>query len=498
MSLSINTSNRVSGMSSGIDTESVVEGMMTAYQTKLDRQSQYTDKMEWKAEGYREINTLIKNFRSKYMSVLSSTNMLSESAYANNKVTINTATSAVSITASSAAGTGTMTIDSITQLAEAASLSSKNVFTGTTYTSDTTLANFSLTNAFQFDENDELSFTINDQQFTFTKDTTVAAMMKEINSSDAGVTMRFSSLTKGFSITASATGSANGIEIVNLTGNAFASENSALGIAQGTLMGKDAILSIEGTAVTQSSNTFTFDGITYTLGNTSSTPIDFTVSEDYQATVDSITSFVDAYNELVGTLQGKLEEKVYYKYPPLTDAQREEMSDEEIESWEKYAKSGMLTSDSYISSMLTSLRGAFYTTVEGTGMKMSDIGLTTGLYSDGAKITVDKDKLLNALKTNPDKVKNMFTQTSSTDNSEEEGLLVRISDAMLDYTKNTTSVALDSLEDRIDESEETEDDLKTYITDREEKLWSRFSAMEAALTKLNSMSGWISSLFPSS
>lgn len=497
MSLSINTTNRVSGMASGMDTEKVVEGMMAFYQARLDKQTQYTDKMEWKAEGYREINTLIKNFRAKYMSVLSSTNMMSNTAYSNNKVTMNTATSAVAITASSAAGTGTMTIDSITQLAEAAMLSSKNVFTGTSYSSDTTLENLQLTNKFQFDEEGKLSFTINDKQFTFTKDTSIAMMMKEINSSDAGVTMRFSSLTKGFSITADATGSTNGINIVNLTGNAFASENSAIGIAQGSLSGKDAVCKIEGIDVTQASNTFTFDGITYTLSAKSDTPISFTVSEDYQATVDSITSFVSAYNDLVGALQTKLQEKVYYKYPPLTDAQRDEMSDEEIENWEKYAKSGMLSNDSYISTLLTELRGSFYSTIEGTGMKMSDIGLTTGLYADGAKIVVDQNKLLNALKTNPDKVKSMFTQTASADNNNKAGLMVRISNALLDYTKGTTDVALDSLDDKIDESEEKEDAMKTQMTEREEKLWAKFSQMESALSKLNSMSSWITSLFPS-
>ena len=41
----------------------------------------------------------------------------------------------------------------------------------------------------------------------------------------------------------------------------------------------------------------------------------------------------------------------------------------------------------------------------------------------------------------------------------------------------------------------TEEDLETYMREREEVLWQRFSDMEAALTKLNSMSSWLSSLF---
>ncbi len=496
MSLTIDNSSRVSGLASGLETDTIVEGLISTYQTKVDKQAQNTTKLEWKADAYREINSLIKNFRSKYLSVLSDKNMMSGSSYGDLSVSMLTATSAVSVTAASSAVTGTYTIDSITQLAAAATTSSASVFTGASYSSGTALSALSLANAFTFGENDELSFSINNVTFTFSKDTTIGDMMKTINnSSEANVTMRYSSLTKGFSITSDTTGSASEVRIVNITGNAFSPENSALGIAEGVYAGQDAICSIGGVAVTQPTNTFAYDGITYTLSGTSATPIQFSVSKDYQSTVDSIVSFVDAYNKLVEELQTKLKEKVYSDYPPLTDAQKDEMSEEEIEKWEEKAKSGTLHNDSYISSLLTSLRSSFYTKVEGTGMNLADIGLTTGTYSDGAKITVDKDKLLAALKENPDKVKSLFVQTSSSDSFSEKGVMVRISDALLNYTKQTTNVALDNLEKQISASEDKEDELQERMEEKEEALWAKFSAMETALSKLNSMSSWLSSLF---
>ncbi len=494
MSLTIDSSNRVSGLASGLDTETIVSGLMSSYQSRLDKLTQSTTKMQWKADSYREINTLIKNFRSKYLSALSDTNMLSGNSYNRMAASMLTSTSAVSVTASSSAVAGTMTINSISQLAAAAKASSADVFTGTSYSSDTTLESLSLTNKFTFDENNALSFSINGKTFTFTKDTTIGAMMKEINASDAGVTMRYSSLAKGFSITSKETGSAQNVSIVNITGNAFSATDSALGIAQGTYQGQDAICTINGITVKEAKNSFSYDGITYTLNDTSSTAIQFSVSQDYQSTVDSIVSLVDAYNELVGTLQSKVKEDVYYNYPPLTDAQKEEMSEEEIKQWEEKAKSGTLHNDSYITSMLTTLRSAFYTKVEGTGMKLSDIGLTTGTYSDGAKITVDKDKLLAALKENPEGVKNCFSQTS-TEGFSAKGVMVRISDAMLNYTKQTTNVALDSLDEKIAAGKDDEDDLEARMTEKEEALWKKFSTMETALSKLNSMSSWLSSLF---
>jgi flagellar hook-associated protein 2 len=348
MALTVDTSTRLTGMASGLDTESIIKGLMTGYQTQLDKQSQSTTKLQWKADAYREINTLIKNFRAKSLSVLSGSNMMSASAYDNYMVNMLTTTNAVSVSASSSASACSMNINSITQLATAAATSSKDAFTGTTYQSDTTLANLQLANKFTFDESGELSFTINDKTFTFTGDTTIAAMMKEINSSDAGVTIKYSSLSKGFSITSDVMGSASAINIVNLKGNAFATdpahpENSALGIAQNTYKGTDAICTINGIEVTQSTNTFTYDGITYTLNNTfntskdSSQSIAFSVNQDYQKTADSIKAFIDSYNELVDAIQSKVSEDVYYDYDPLTDDQKEEMSDTEIENWEEKA-----------------------------------------------------------------------------------------------------------------------------------------------------------------
>jgi flagellar hook-associated protein 2 len=173
------------------------------------------------------------------------------------------------------------------------------------------------------------------------------------------------------------------------------------------------------------------------------------------------------------------------------------MTEDEIEKWEEKAKSGTLHGDAYISSLLTTLRSAFYTTVEGTGMKMSDIGLTTGTYSDGAKITVNKDKLLAALKEDPEAVKSMFVQTSDANDFDQQGLVVRISSSLLNYTQKTTDIALDSLEERITMSEEKQEALETRMEEKEKALWKKFSEMEAALAQLNSLSGWLSTLFVS-
>lgn len=493
---------RLSGLSSGLDTESIVKSMLASAQVKVDRQAQTTTKLEWKADALREINAAIKAFRQTNMSALApSSNMLSAATYNSYSVAMLTSTSAVSVSAGSSANAGQVTINSITQLATAATVKgANNAFKGESMNTSTTLADLELENPLEF-EDGAISFSINGKTFSFTEDTTLTSMMSTINASDAGVRMSYSSLTKGFTITAKTTGSTSKVEIANLTGNAFAAEDSAFGISPVTETGKNAELKINGVDVVRASNNFTIDGITYSLKAQSDTEINFSVEQDVESTLNKIVSFIDSYNALISSMQDKVSEKTYRAYAPLTDAQRDEMETKEIELWEAKAKSGMLRNDSAVSSLLSTMRSAFYTAVESVGMTAADIGLTTGSYGDGGKITVDKDKLRAALQNNPDAVTNLFTaKATSTDKKEafkEAGLMIRISDALLAYTSSATNDTLAGLEKQISDSENMEASLLDKLSTKEQALWARFTAMESALSMMNSQSSWLSSLFTS-
>jgi flagellar hook-associated protein 2 len=490
------SNNRISGLASGLDTDTIITGLISSDQTKIDKVSQQKTKDEWTEDAYRDVNTLVNNFRTKYLSALSDSNMMSTKVYAAYTTSMLTDSSAVTVSASSSASTGSMSVDSITQLATAASSSSKDVFTGDSYSSKTTLGDISLSNSLEFDSNDQVSFKINDVSFTFDKDTTIGDMMSQINSSDAGVKMSDSELNKGFTIKSTSTGSSSSLVISNTSGNAFSSSDSAFGISEDTYTGQDAVCSINGVSVTQSSNKFTYDGITYNLKDTSSSAVKFSVSQDIDTPVQKIEDFVDAYNDLVDSLQSKIGEDYSSDYPPLTDAQKEDMTDDEIADWNTKAKTGLLHNDTYISSMLTSLRSALYTSVEDAGMSPSDIGLNTGTYTDGAKITIDEDTLRSAIEKDPDKVTSIFSATG--DDTSSQGLTVRISNAMLNYTSQTTKIALSDLETNVSSLDDKKDTLEDALDDKKDALYLKFSNMESALSKLSSMSTWLSSFFSSS
>ena len=83
------------------------------------------------------------------------------------------------------------------------------------------------------------------------------------------------------------------------------------------------------------------------------------------AVVDRIKEFVNQYNEIVEELNSALREEVFRDFPPLTDEQKAEMSDKEIELWEERARSGLLRSDRLISGVLSDMRLALGGAVEG-------------------------------------------------------------------------------------------------------------------------------------
>lgn len=110
---------RISGMASGIDTDAVVKSMVSNYQTKIDKENQAKQILQWKQDAYRDIIKEIKGLQD-YFNVTSSKYILGDSS-----TNINTATSdtnsVVSATAGSSAKAGNYSIE-VSQLAKQAQI----------------------------------------------------------------------------------------------------------------------------------------------------------------------------------------------------------------------------------------------------------------------------------------------------------------------------------------------------------------------------------------
>ncbi len=486
---------RISGMSSGFETEAIVESLMRVERLKINKLEEQKTLLQWRQDSLLEVNNILRAFRDKYISALSpKIYMSSPSAYKVFDVSFEEPTSAVSITATANAMTGNHKILSISQLASSTDVASTGkVSNGEGLNASLQLKDLNLENPLFF-EDDVITFEINGVEFTFRQTDTLQFFINYINASAANVKVTYSSLSDKLVISSKDTGSQTQFNIVNLKGNAFSAENSAFGISEGTYAnGSDAKLNINGYDVIRSSNTFTIDGITYTLKDTTDKTIKFNVSQNIDAAVNNIKEFIADFNALVDTLNAKVGEKKYYDYKPLTKEQKEEMTEKEIELWTAKAKSGILRNDKNIVNALNRLRSMIYDKVAGVGKSLADIGLKTGSYTEKGKIFIDEKVLREALEKNPDVVAAVFTNASTSNDKTERynnsGFAFRISTLFSEFIGLVNSNGADS---QIRSFETRISKMEADLFVKENRYWIKFSQMEQALYKMQNQSLWIS------
>ena len=106
---------RLSGLMSGMDTESIVQQLVEAKKTKVDTAKKDQTKLQWKQDIWKELNTKLKNLQSKYLS-----NMRFSDAYSK-KTTKVSNSNAVSVITGEDAVNGVQSLE-INQLAKTAYL----------------------------------------------------------------------------------------------------------------------------------------------------------------------------------------------------------------------------------------------------------------------------------------------------------------------------------------------------------------------------------------
>ena len=312
--------------------------------------------------------------------------------------------------------------------------------------------------------------------------------------------------SKGFNIEGTDTeGKALMNNLFGQDGMTFSSQMTAQVTA-----GQNARLTVDGTVIERNSNTFELDGITMELTSEyhdTGTPIRLTTSRDTDKIVDSLKSFVEDYNALVEELNEHLKETANYKkYAPLTDEQKKEMSDKEIELWEEKSKEGLLHNDANITSFLGDMRMVLYSSVEGAGLSLYDIGIeTSDNWRDNGKLVIDEDVLKSMAATNPDAICKLFTDR---DQGLGTGMQNALKDAanvssgspgtMVRYagTKDVLTTS-NTLYEEMKHISETLSNLNTKYQLEKTRYWNQFNAMEQAISNMNSQSSWLTQQFSS-
>ncbi|MCC5439901.1 flagellar filament capping protein FliD [Clostridium botulinum] len=393
--------------------------------------------------------------------------------------------------------------------------------------------------------NEAVEFEINGVNFKYDftstgaeKDKTISQILADI-SDKANVQASYSEITKSFTLRSKEEGATQNIKCEDKSGS-FVS--SILG-SNTTAKGKDAKIELKtpnnstATTIIKPSNNFTIDGVNYNIaGAKKDEEISFSLDGNVDDSFNKVKGFIDDYNKLIDELQKKTSEKKYRKYEPLTEEQKKDMKENDIKLWEEKAKSGILRNDSNIENMLSTLRRAFFDSVEGAGLSLKELGLTTSKdYNEGGKIVFDQmlDKngnngearLKKLLKEEPDKVFKIFSQESTSYPSysadltlterqirnKEEGIFQRINDIFKDYTRTSRSAsgkrgilvdkagiegtvsAIDNiLYKDLEKREKAIQDMELKLIERENKYYIQFAQLEKYVNQANSQASWLS------
>lgn len=372
---------------------------------------------------------------------------------------------------------------------------------------------------FELNADGKYSLTINDTEITVDKDATIATLMSAVNKSDANVTMTFSSLTNSFTVESKEMGGAGKVDIQGgdlAKGLGIADDNGTVGYTQG----QNSVFEINGQEIYLNDNTYTLDGTTFTFNDNMEVgeTYNVTLTKDVSTVKDTVKKFVEDYNQLIDDVYGYIgtapaKDSSGNAYDPLTDDQRDEMSEDEITKWEEKAKQGVLYNDSTVSTIMSQIRSALYNSVtldDGTKFGIYNMGIkTSSEWSEHGKLEIDDDAFDKAFENNQDAIVKLFTDSEngvmakvnkvmdsavkSTGKAENRGTLVRKAG------KENSSVTTDStIYKEMQRIQDRMSDLQTKYSEKEEYWWKVFTNMESALSDLNSQTSYISSYFGTS
>ena len=269
--------------------------------------------------------------------------------------------------------------------------------------------------------------------------------------------------------------------------------------------GKDATIKIDGMSYKSSDNKITKDGITYEAVAETTSPARISVSQDVDAIVDKVKSFVEDYNKLLSSLYEKYDEKPDSNYKPLTQAQKDSMKEEQVEKWEEKAKAGILYHDQTLSKIILNMRSAVSQQVElddGTTISAFNIGISTVAGNIKGQLTLNEDKLRAALANDSDSVYKVFASLDAKDNTNTEkmGIAQRLGDVFTSATKtirtragSSTDVTEDSdLNNLLRQLQTKMSNFKKLMNAFEDKLYKKYDTMESTLARLGMQLNFIS------
>lgn len=566
---------RVSGLNSGLDTDAIVQELVSAYSKKTEKYEKEQTKLGWKQEIWKGLNTKVN---SLYKSV---GDMRFSSAYSTKKTTSSDTTKAT-VSASGASVTGTQKLHII-------STAQSGYLTGGVLNRvkpgkdkdgnddwkvrlDTKLTDLGYDGketSFKITTWDESKQKEVQKDIKVTSDSTVNDVLKQLQEAGLNASIDedngrifLSSKTTGlhsnFLIEAATAKSVpdmdeNGNVKLGADGNPLMKdidlsddEKAASKILLNLLgldssetatnratkiEGSDARIVLNGVEFTNNSNNFTVNGLSIAVSGVTDvasdvldaygridfsklkddTAITLTTAVDSQGIYDKVKDFLTNYNNIINEITKLYNADSAKDYEPLTDDEKDQMSDTEIEKWETKIKDSLLRRDNSLGTLMNAMTSAMNRgiTINGRDYALSSFGISTLGYLNSVKneqnayhidgdeddenTSSKEDKLMAAITEDPDTVVEYMKQLS-------KNLYDAIDKQMAGNDLRTRySIYNDKeLDKQYNNYTKTIKEWEEKVSDKEEYYYKQFSNMETALAKLQSQTSSLSGLLGTS
>ena len=568
---------RVSGINSGLDTDAIVQELVSAYSQKTEKYTKQQTKLGWKQEAWKNLNT-------KVYSLYNSVGKLRYSSAYSMKKTVSSDTTKATVSASSDAVNGTQKLH-VLATAQSGYLTGGKLLLRNEVTDGgkTTLETVSgsvkaetkLSELGYTGDGTSLSIRTKDadgkdvvKNISLTKDSTIQDVVSALR--DNGLNASFdanngrlfvSSKETGenadFTLTGATTKQVekkddngnvikddNGkpvMEEVELSDAEKAASKKLLGLLgldtqsneyssqAKKIDGNDAVISLNGVMYTNTTNDFAINGLNISVTGvtddipdgvdpknvdvsslSNSTAISITTTTDNQGIYDMVKDFLTEYNNIINEVTKLYNADSAGSYEPLTDDEKDKMSDTEIEKWETKIKDSLLRRDSSLSSIMNSMMTAMSSQIQidGKTYSLSSFGIKTLGYLNAAEneqnayhidgdeddenTSGNKDKLMAAITSNPDTVVEFMKQLST-------NLYKAIDDQMQSSSlRSRYKIYNDKeLDKEYSNLTKTIKQWESKVSDKEDFYYKKFSNMETALAKLQNQTSSLSSMLGS-
>ena len=272
--------------------------------------------------------------------------------------------------------------------------------------------------------------------------------------------------------------------------------------------GADAEIKLNGATFTSNSNNFSINGLTITAKEVTTSVVNLVTDTDVDAVYNNIKDFFKQYNEIINEMDSLYNADSAKGYEPLTDEEKEALSEKEVEKWEEKIKKSLLRRDTTLNSVASMLKSTMLSTYEinGKTMSLASLGIKTGNYftmkdneknafhidgdPDDSTSANNDDKLKAAIAADPESVSEFFTNLANDLYSKlgERMKSTTLSSAFTVYNDKQMNTEMSQYDAQIKKWEK-------YVSDQEEFWYKKFTAMEKALAQLQSSTSALSGLF---